>query len=107
MTYFTDIIILSNLSVEDKYGEKAVIGLPREVECRVEADNRLITNSQGEDIRTHTFMMMDREEVVKVGDTFTIVSKNGLPYRETEKIFQIKVIEDNMGFGIGNLEVFC
>ena len=101
--YFTDTIALTNLTQDPVYGEKT--GVERTVECRIEVHNKLITNSQGQDIRTHTFIMMGPKEVINEGDRFRILTKNGVTYRDTTKTFQVKVVFDNTHFGLGNIEV--
>ena len=103
--YFTDKIELTNLTQDPVYGGKT--GVTRNVICRHEAINKLITNSQVQDIRTHTRIFMATEEVIQIGDRFKILEKNGRPYRNPTKTFQVKEVFDNDGFGAGNLEVYC
>lgn len=100
--YFTDTIELISVT-EDEYGAR--LETPQTVKCRHEAKNKLITNSEGDDIRTHTDIFIDGTVDVKVGDQFKILTKNGRPYRNPDKAYQVKVIFDNVCFGTGILEI--
>jgi len=101
--YFTDTIELSHITRDPVYGTETAE--TKVVKCRHEAKNKLITNQQGQDIRTHTQIFMSPDEEVLVGDSFKILTKNGRPYRNPTKEYQVKTIFDNACFGTGVLEV--
>ena len=81
------------------------IGCTFNLKKRIENHNKLITNSQGQDIRTHIFIMMATDEIINEGDRYRILTKNGVPFRDQNKTYQVKVLFDNAGFLQGNIEV--
>lgn len=101
--YLTDTIELISVTEDPTYGTRTTNSTV--IACRHEAKNKLITNSQGQDIRTHTNIFMADSVSVKVGDEFKILTKNGKPYRNPDQVFQVKVIFDNVCFGDGILEI--
>jgi peroxiredoxin len=101
--YLTDIVKLENITT-DKYGVKTK-SLSDEKPARVLDTNRLIINSQGQEVRGSMKITMEYPQTIDENGNVYVIYKNGKPYEHATKAFKIISVVSRAGFTMAYLEI--
>jgi hypothetical protein len=101
--YYTDTILVTSITRTEN-GEES--GVPVTVRCRVEDTNKVIARTDGSNIVANSFIFLSKDTNIKRGDEVQILTIRGVTPPDTARVFQVRKIMNNAGFGVGEFEVW-
>lgn len=103
-SYLTDRIKIVTVST-DEYGKKTE-STSEEIRARFEDVNKIIRNSEGQEVMAYVFVAVKTRNALKQQDKIMLVKKNGETYYLASKKWPIKSISEISGTKKQYVEVY-
>lgn len=101
--YYTDLIKWTSITRTENGGET---GVSVELPARIEDTNKVIAGDNGSNIVARSLIFTSSKNIIQRGDEIQILKIRGIVPPDTDRVFQVREIMNNEGFGIGEWEIY-
>lgn len=101
--YYTDSISWTSLT-QTENGEES--GSPVTIPCRIEDTNKVISGPDGKSIKANSLIFASSSNAIKKGDIIKILTLRGYTSPDIAKEYQVREIMSNIGFSVGEWEIY-
>lgn len=90
MIYDTDLIDIISITNDPKYGNETKV-TQENIVCRIEENNKIIKNANGENIKANSLILMAPSIVIKKGDRIVIKQQKEINTDDTREYEVIQI----------------